>query len=1008
MQCSEAWAAEKLQRRHAWLELRAVARALDSTHPDWARKSRLTESLRNIMHDPTRNICRTGGGLGVVQPDGTYRMCIPLEFEPGHVMFIGHHLDRGSTGCSAVSFVLGQHDTFWHAHWGIMHDGWNVVRNGCRKAAGGSVWRCVIITASIGNLPHGPLRTGAWGRYMVEVHARLCTTEEMSGRRLEVAVRLQAEMEPFTDMNGAQWYRRWITLSITTGSVGTVLKFSRWYSVSQRWREIRPIYWFEWVVCDEMAVEQGAGAVLDSGATDLWDSSISAVKSGSRLKATHTYFSREHVMGMDCYAMATEYLATSHYNRVKAHLSVDDHFADLHDRQGGWWADEAQDIITSALVTPDRQMFAFSIPHGEPHEAANQYANRLCVLTLNILAGWIIRTLHLAGSYPELAVQVLVKGNEQRAVGKVAQHCKYLVWAEAEARRSPLVAAVLRDIPWLQYPVVRLILHLCHQDHHEKRHDRSVQVARRVGGRLPDERVPEDCHQKVRDAQRCLRRNTIGTNGVFAQCLKSGLLEARSVTTLEVPSQQLAEAKFVRQSRPRTHDEFVPRSWPKQWNALMDAHKGFPTISPQGSFSACLSWNLLAELVGRKRGGTLGKTWPSRLLTEISAWRDKTEGAVYLVVAVGQFAAVAVPLEENQDNPALFSVAKCFKSVRKVMDAVFAVDQVRDFGRMHFRGVRRGMHVEIHEVEGPTTGLDPLQCALMARRSFSTWEVEMTITQLLGKEVEAGSSFQSRLELIVNETFDEPEKRSTVLALYARPATEAPVEGDEEEELDEDTRRLIADLAEDEIDNAGDLKRYVAEVGQEVLKKLGRKRAATRAAINSRRVKLRAQRGRRKRLSKGKCVKRAQSKKRAAGAAAAGAPAASAGSADGAPAPKARRRQQPQAQAPPAPAEAPPAGPPQPEPTPAEGAPGSSSPGGDLAPAALDGAPPDAGAALARQSAFSQPPPPPPPPAGGLPPRRPREGGVNGWKAMPDRCERQLRVFFRRLSYDSTQSGRFY
>ena len=66
----------------------------------------------------------------------------------------------------------------------------------------------------------------------------------------------------------------------------------------------------------------------------------------------------------------------------------------------------------------------------------------------------------------------------------------------------PLARFVLDDIPWLQYPVRRMIFALAFQDFTVPRRDTRLAVfINRVLKRFPDERVPEDCHQKVRDRQ---------------------------------------------------------------------------------------------------------------------------------------------------------------------------------------------------------------------------------------------------------------------------------------------------------------------------------------------------------------------------------------------------------------------------------------------------------------------------------------------------------------------------
>ena len=61
--------------------------------------------------------------------------------------------------------------------------------------------------------------------------------------RVQNMMRNEQQIEPHTSLTSMQWYKRWTGLEICTGSQGTVLEFSRWFSSNQRWLELRPQYY---------------------------------------------------------------------------------------------------------------------------------------------------------------------------------------------------------------------------------------------------------------------------------------------------------------------------------------------------------------------------------------------------------------------------------------------------------------------------------------------------------------------------------------------------------------------------------------------------------------------------------------------------------------------------------------------------------------------------------------------------------------------------------------------
>ena len=537
----------KLERRASWLEMRAVARMLSGVRSDWLAKSTLPTELIGVRPlEPSHRFVDMPTGLHFQPRRGDPQQVIPAAFDPSQVLVLGHCIDRGSTGCSAISCIVDEGSTLTLPAWGVYHDGWNSVRPVMKKIANGSCWKAILRLAGIGNLPHGPYRSGAWGRLLTELQCRCC--EEMSPQSMKFQRAMQRKQLMYQSRTlclSAEWLR-FCGICIFTGDVGTTLKFSRWFSVSQRWLELREDYWYIEVVYEKAAFHSGGDASGAIEYTSLWDADTSATTSGSRLQTTVTYFSDDHARTMDAYQLSMSWLSKSHFTRMQSHLSIEQHIEDLNNRRWGLWADEIENMLSEAIIRPDADMLNHAVPALQnPRES--KYAHRLLELTVTVIAEWLKRTVPLAVSYPDAAAMCLAPGLEEDGVETMAMHAQWLLDLEQMAADgSERARQVLQDIGWLSWTTNRLLLFLARQQVIDKAGDRVQRLARACVSRLPDERVPEDCHQKVRDFQRTQRRRSIGSAAVWDKCVKSNLLETRKIATCEVPDHRLAEEAFER------------------------------------------------------------------------------------------------------------------------------------------------------------------------------------------------------------------------------------------------------------------------------------------------------------------------------------------------------------------------------------------------------------------------------------------------------------------------------
>ena len=433
----------------------------------------------------------------------------------------------------------------------------------------------------------------------------------------------------------------------------------------------------------------------------------------------------------------------------------------------------------------------------------------------------------MAGAYADWAAQTLQKGEGgEKAVATIAQHALWVV--ELEACSEGQIQQVLADIVWLTWSTTRLLMFLAHDDYNNHKSKRCQDVAMSNVGRLPDERVPEDIHQKVRDFQRSVRKNAVSCSQVYGTAVSSGLLEKRKVKMPEIPNAEITEARFKRKCGKQTHEERKPKEWPKSWNKLMDPRKTWQSLSPQVLLSSCLSWQALCLHMESGRKASLGNSWWCRLLKPTDLYEHVPSGTLWLVIASGKFAAVGMHPQPTKEEGE-YTLVKSFQSV-PLKDALLLVEDPRNWVRKHYTGYRQGNHLTLRLIEQETSGMTLVQCSLMDRRNWSDFELDYALKQLTDVVVDEARAQNALLKELVNALFEKETTRTYIFARYEKEVAFAADDDAELScELDAETAKLISEIAEDEVENAPDLKQWKRDVSTAALKNLAQKRSEARA-----------------------------------------------------------------------------------------------------------------------------------------------------------------------------------
>ena len=845
--CAALWSSRKLERKHAWAELRAICRMVDGMlWGDWISRTKIPKALDGIrplaISSTSSVVAIDNAGFHIRHDSGECVPIIPEDFDASKLLIFGQLVDRCAVGVAHIGFIQGEGQHLWAHAWGISHDGYNCVRNSAKYVSSGSLWKAIVRMSAITNFHCGPHRSGAWGTLLQETHARLVPLLEADPERFDAAVERQQALQPWRDLSRTQWWCYFISLPMCTGNTGTIQKLSRWYSGNQAWDELKPQFWFLHVVFEEMSEDGGTCIVAAAESTSLWDAAAPAQAKGSRVEKTHSYFTEDLTRALDSYFLGSAELATSHRARTKSHLTIDHHAEDLLERAQGSWSDEAQRCLDKALNCPDRRAFFNAVPDVGPGVPSAE-ADRLLKFTVATTSAWIARTLPLSAALPESASCATVPGHEFEGVETLAAQCTAVVMLEKMAVTDADIRGFMADIHFLKWPLVRLLLFTAASEQPRGVHTNTASLAHRATRRVPDEQIPENCHQAVRDHQRTQRRKNVTVAAVFDQCITSGQAEHRQLDVPTLPDTAVAEQRFQRESvSDKLQADKRPRSWPKAWNKILNPRTEFTNLNVPQQLSATLSWQCLLKYVEDHREKALGSTWWCRLLKPGQAW--SAESTVILIFAVGRYAALGVQL--NNHSAGMWTLFQVFPAASPPADSLCLIENPLTWNHVPYTGARLDSHIALVETNDESAGLNVLQHALWNHRSFTQWEVRKSL-EYLGHEYKNNSNLRQNTAALITAAFPDKVKREYVLSLYEK----SPLLSVAEEEigyegpppeLDSETLLLLDELALDEAENATDLKAFKGDLSKEMMKKVAEQRAKARASRRARIIKTKIRR----------------------------------------------------------------------------------------------------------------------------------------------------------------------
>ena len=832
---ADLWTRDKLERRSAWSELRAVSRMLEAAlGPDALPRSHVPAECTVRPGMTYEKRCMINGYWVFTDTrDGTHTTVLGPDFDVRDRLVVNHCIDRGSIGAAGLGFAISDvTGLMWPVHFGEHHDRWNAVKAAMKTTRGGVLWRSIVKFSSVANLGFGPFRSGAWRSQMREHLAALVAvgpTDEFRD-----AARNQGLLQPrrFTTASDPDsWWHIFGTMPPFTESGPPILKFQRWFSVGEVWKAFRDVWFLQKPVLQQMAhqTENQVGAVMT---TSTWDAETGGKKKHGLLDKAPNYINWDIAIHMDIFQLTTKAFQDAHSRRSVDIKSVDQWVAELGDRVGkrGWMLPYSETIRIS-LREPG--WLTVLSPLGF-------VTQEVCWLhfetVLNILGENILREAPDLWGYPGHAALLLERdpafftNSLEHDMDEIVTHWRMILKAEEKAVHGcSRTAALLDDIIFLKWPFVRLFFCIVERDVYHGNSEQSVWFAKSLLSRLGDEKVPEDFHAHVRAAQKESRHTRISLNRIYSACQVSGVLESRQGANkcVQVPFEDIAAQKWEKSKGRRSVAENMavkPEGWTKKMDKILLA-KTWPTLNTATLFSSTMTWLWFLEYTHDcdwKAGTDPAAAWWTRLLAPRTLIYDKNIHVFHVVVRVSNFSCIVIDCERLDGMLYLTHDAPHFFIHLFITDPT--QQHIVPFKPVHH--TEHGIGLELLEDARDSPNL--LRYALLNPRRWTVWELQSI---LLGEreKSEPTASHAELFKRVVSFAFDTEEEQQTVLELNKDPPKEVNDDTDYLQD-DVDLQELLEEIAEDDLVNQQDLKAFKHELKRKTYRGLMKRRQQHRQA----------------------------------------------------------------------------------------------------------------------------------------------------------------------------------
>ena len=220
---------------------------------------------------------------------------------------------------------------------------------------------------------------------------------------------------------------------------------------------------------------------------------------------------------------------------------------------------------------------------------------------------------------------------------------------------NPSHASVVHKMRWRKHKAIRMLYLMAEATNWELSPGLKAYVIDMFKG-LPDTKVIEDTHQKLRDLQRENRNFVSNRVKRMFSCMTSGQLDLRHTKVIQPVDEKLVQASWRKLSKTKIRHRTQTRGLKLTDHTLqMLMHpKTEASTTPEGLFhmAAATEWHFHYWKLPAGTPCTLDQSWQSILLMRFDIVKHKPTTKVLMVMAPSDFAFQAWPMVQlNGDSP---------------------------------------------------------------------------------------------------------------------------------------------------------------------------------------------------------------------------------------------------------------------------------------------------------------------------------------------------------------------
>ena len=682
---AKLWVLDKLDREAAWGNLVALLTEIcdvTGTVPeDWQLPR--TCCLRPIRAGEVR-LTREDTREQLFFNEGQNKAyCeLPTHYWNVKFRFASQVPDRSSIGTSLLHWLIAN-QCLMPIYFDTFHGLWNSLKNSTKHAGKfsgqkiGFMWKQVLAFLTIANQNYGPFKSGVWFtekqraaqrwyRQNSELSESFLRVAEKWAKKRGVGFTSAAELKDLFDQ---------VPRIKTFNEKGDLLKLMRFLSIEDAWQYWRLDIWGVKPVLEMMAEEaldnpSSVRITTETGATgggSAGDTEKNAAAAAKTIFKVPKYITDLLVDSMEVFSVATKFHRVFYEHRASRVKSIDAARKDNARLVDGGWRKEYSETTRNVMYDVDC-LVQMGVPDSVG--ARSQFLSAMSFdYLVTLLADRYDTTIFYLHCYPakfrlyyaQSGIEDAERIERERMIVRRRVFLQDWLWlkeAEGEARTSPAMAALLKDIFWGRWSFNRLAM--CQNELEcvegvTTSWEHTVQGVTDCWG---DSRGAEEVHKALRGQSRNNFNGTMGKSRILRTAIDTGVPERRDMKIVEVTDAEIA--KRWREIQSTSIDSWFrcdPDTLPPELKGILSANAVFE--SPNGkSYTKCASaWMWLRSWFEsfKQQGVTVESGKWARLIPGSQILRRMNgAGSPMLVLSTLPYSLFVNDVAETQGNDGRF------------------------------------------------------------------------------------------------------------------------------------------------------------------------------------------------------------------------------------------------------------------------------------------------------------------------------------------------------------------